>query len=321
MNTREHVRRGNAIYLAIIIAYIFINIAIEVLAGVFHFSFTYVQLILIAQIGYSLPAIWYVGKRKQPLSESIRLKKLNVLTIILLVVLAFSIMPLMSLLNMLSLLISENQIQSTVTGMLSQTNFFVCVLAIGVLPAMLEEFVYRGVIYNEQRQGSVLKAMLCSGLFFGLLHMNINQFSYAFVMGIVLTIIVEATGSILGSMIVHATINGYSVVMTKLQPYLAEQAQKLQGTEAAAEATAALTRQDILRMLPAYASMAVVATAFAAFLLSIIIKYNHREQEFKQIMMPKRRGQEPVKRTPFVDVYFVLAVSVAVALMISMELL
>lgn len=318
MNTREHVKRGNGIYLAIIVTYIIINIGIDLIVSVFHLSFTYVQLILIAQIGYALPAIWYVFRKRQPLRDSIHLRKVNFLTILLLILFAFSIMPLMTLLNVLSLLISENHIQSTVTGMLDQTSFFICLFVIGILPAVLEEFVYRGVIYQEQRKGSIGKAILCSGLFFGLLHMNINQFSYAFVMGIILAVTVEATGSILGSMIVHATINGYSVTITKLQPYLMEKLEKVQGE--AATISAELSRKDILAMLPSYIIMAVFATAFAAFLMFLIVKYNHREEAIRQIFAGRRNMDGTKQCIPFADLYFVLAVSIAVALMIRMEI-
>lgn len=297
--------------------YIVVNMGVQVIAGAFHVRFTYMQLLLIAQIGYALPALFYVAKKKQPLRESIRLKKLNLLTVLLLVVFAFSVMPLMTLLNMLSLLISRNHIQSTVNGMLNQTNFFLCLFAIGILPAILEEFVYRGAIYNQHRKGSVKKAILCSGLFFGLLHMNINQFSYAFVMGIVLAIVVEATGSILGSMIVHATINGFSVTISKLQPYFEAKIQKATGETI--DAAASVSRESILATLPSYVRLAIIATLFAGLLLFLIMKYNDRVEEVMRSLRAAGEEEMEKRNVPFLDIFFVLAVSIAVGLMLAQE--
>ena len=315
MDLREHVKQGNRLYLGIILMYIVVNMGVQVIASAFHVRFTYLQLLLIAQIGYASPAIVYVAKKKQPLRECIRLKKLNLLTVVSLVVFAFSVMPLMTLLNMLSLLISRNHIQATVDGMLNQTNFFACLFAIGILPAILEEFVYRGAIYNQHRKGSVIKAILCSGLFFGLLHMNINQFSYAFAMGIVLALVVEATGSILGAIIVHGTINGFSVTISKLQPYFEAKMQNATGK--AIDAAASVSRESILAVLPSYVGLAVIATLFAGFLLLLIMKYNDRLDH----LIKRLKSSTEEKSVPFLDVSFVLAVSIAVGLMLAQEFL
>ena len=49
---------------------------------------------------------------------------------------------------------------------------------------------------------------------------NLNQFCYATVMGIVFALLIEATGSILSTMLIHFAINGFSVVMMYLYPLL-----------------------------------------------------------------------------------------------------
>ncbi len=321
MNNKENVKRGNALFLAIVVAYLILNIGIGLVANIFNISFTYIQLILIAQIGYALPAIVYAFNKKQPIRSQIRFKKVNVLSVVMLIIFAFAIQPLMTLLNALSLLIGENTISSTVTGMLDQTSFIFCWLAIGVLPAILEEFVYRGVIYNEQRKGNAIKAILCSGLFFGLLHMNINQFSYAFVMGIILALVVEATGSIVSSMIVHATINSFSVVITKIQPYLLDYLAKMQeklGQEVEKVDTT-LTRSDIISALPSYVVSAVFATAFAAFIYFLLVKYNERQAEVKAIFCCSQEEKQERKQAPFADVFFILAVTICVVVMLLLE--
>ena len=55
-----------------------------------------------------------------------------------------------------------------------------------------------------------------SALIFATGHMNFNQAAYAFVIGIMLVFLVEATGSIWASIIYHVIFNGYSVCIMYL---------------------------------------------------------------------------------------------------------
>ena len=59
------------------------------------------------------------------------------------------------------------------------------------------------------------KAALMSGLIFGLMHLNFNQFSYGFVLGVIFAAVVEASGSIYASMAIHFLINFQSATGNK----------------------------------------------------------------------------------------------------------
>ena len=58
------------------------------------------------------------------------------------------------------------------------------------------------------------KAILFSGILFGLFHMNFNQCAYAFLIGVLFAILVEITDSIVSTIIVHFVFNGISVTTT-----------------------------------------------------------------------------------------------------------
>jgi hypothetical protein len=87
-----------------------------------------------------------------------------------------------------------------------------------VIPACIEEFVFRGIFYHSYRKSGILGAALLSGVLFGMLHLNINQFIYAFFIGIIFALLVEATGSMFSSMLAHFAINTYSIIVLKLVP-------------------------------------------------------------------------------------------------------
>ena len=86
---------------------------------------------------------------------------------------------------------------------MGQENLFLNILFVALLPAFVEEFVFRGVFYQTYRKSSMKAALVLSGLLFGCMHMNFNQFLYTFVFGMILVFMMEATGSIVTSMICH----------------------------------------------------------------------------------------------------------------------
>ena len=87
-----------------------------------------------------------------------------------------------------------------------------------ILPAICEELVFRGVIFNGLRKNfSDVFAVVFSGLLFALMHGSITQFIYPFCMGIIFAIIVLRTGSVLCSMIVHMVNNIFVIVFSFLE--------------------------------------------------------------------------------------------------------
>ncbi|MCR5153604.1 MAG: CPBP family intramembrane metalloprotease, partial [Lachnospiraceae bacterium] len=63
-------------------------------------------------------------------------------------------------------------------------------------------------------------AIIFSGLLFGLMHGNLNQFTYTVVLGMILCLINEATGSMLSSMLFHFILNASNVINVYLLPWL-----------------------------------------------------------------------------------------------------
>ena len=83
-----------------------------------------------------------------------------------------------------------------------------------VLPAICEETLHRGMLLNGCSQMGIKKAILFSGLLFGLLHLNIEQFFYASLIGIFLGYLCMGCNSIYPCMIVHFMNNGISVFLS-----------------------------------------------------------------------------------------------------------
>ena len=91
--------------------------------------------------------------------------------------------------------------------------YFPMLFVMAVMPAFNEEFLCRGILYGAYRQRAKTTGIWLSALAFGLFHLNFNQMLYAVYLGIVLALMVEATGSIYTSMLMHFLLNGFNVTM------------------------------------------------------------------------------------------------------------
>jgi len=85
--------------------------------------------------------------------------------------------------------------------------------AAALTPAVFEEIAFRGVMLSELKHAGIKKAALMSGFFFGLIHMDLQQFPYAFLMGILFAYLVYYTRSVLASILSHFTLNAASVAV------------------------------------------------------------------------------------------------------------
>lgn len=85
-----------------------------------------------------------------------------------------------------------------------------------VITPFLEELLHRGVVYGRlRRMMGLWPAVLVSALVFAVLHFNIVQFTYAFLLGIALAIFVEKTGKVYPAVIAHMVANGIAVIRTE----------------------------------------------------------------------------------------------------------
>lgn len=91
------------------------------------------------------------------------------------------------------------------------------IIGSAILTPVLEELLYRGVIYERLRffMGKKWRAILLSSLIFALVHLNLVQFIYAFGMGIVLAVCMEVTGHVYGAVLAHMAANMIAVLRTE----------------------------------------------------------------------------------------------------------
>lgn len=97
------------------------------------------------------------------------------------------------------------------------------ILLLAVLPAIVEELIFRGVILNGFRQYGKIKAIVFSALLFALIHGSIDQTLYPFLFGLLLGIIAVKTNSIIPGMIIHFVNNSTVLIINYIigsQPFV-----------------------------------------------------------------------------------------------------
>lgn len=99
-------------------------------------------------------------------------------------------------------------------------NLLVYPLSIAVIPALTEEFLFRGVVMGLLRKFGDSFAIVTSSLLFGLMHQNFIQLPFAFIGGLVFGYITIYTGSIIPAMAVHFANNLFSCIFTILPYYI-----------------------------------------------------------------------------------------------------
>lgn len=139
-------------------------------------------------------------------------------TALLIVLLVFLLMPLSEILSQLGAFVFGDMTGlAEQTGLYSDSPFFVTLFSVAMVPAIFEELYFRGFFYGAYcRAGGVRFAILLTAVLFGLFHANFQQALYAFVIGVVIAVLRELTGSIWAGMLYHFANNGFSVVMSRV---------------------------------------------------------------------------------------------------------
>lgn len=87
---------------------------------------------------------------------------------------------------------------------------------LAVIPSLIEEVMFRFIIYRYLRRHGILFGAVVSSLLFGLFHLNILQFVFASLLGLVLVFVYERTGKLRYPILIHLLNNSLSVLMIAL---------------------------------------------------------------------------------------------------------
>ncbi len=96
-------------------------------------------------------------------------------------------------------------------------NTVLIVISFVLLPAILEEFLFRGILCAEFQSHGMITSVILSTLFFSFVHFNFKSLPVYIFAGIILSLLMYATKSVYAAMIVHLAYNLFGFYG---QPYL-----------------------------------------------------------------------------------------------------
>lgn len=92
-------------------------------------------------------------------------------------------------------------------------SFFINVMLVAVLPGICEEFLHRGLLLQGTKHIGFGKAIVISGILFGLIHFNVGQVSYAIILGLILGFASVVSKNIWVPIIMHFTNNFIAIYL------------------------------------------------------------------------------------------------------------
>ena len=233
--------------------------------------------------------------------KSLGFKKIKFTTLLAVLLYGLLLMPLTTLINAITMLFVDNTFVSSSDSILG-IGFPVAFIIMALYGPFCEEFAFRGVIFRGfSKENKGWGALILSSLLFGLMHMNLNQCAYAFVLGTCFAMVVEATGSIWASIACHVLFNAINIIemfaIDKLIP----------GYYNSDAAAAAMSSDALIMMIGVLFIVASITTVLAMCLLGWIAHREGNEHPFKSL-----KG----KKGPLLTAPLVVAICLAAAYII-----
>ena len=111
------------------------------------------------------------------------------------------------------------------SGTLTETNILYVILAYAVLPAVSEEFLFRGIILTEYAEGGAgqINTLFLTALLYAMSYFDFVQFPVRFVIGLVFAMVVFVTQNLVASMALHTLYNLFIIYTENYMMRLAAQ--------------------------------------------------------------------------------------------------
>jgi len=127
------------------------------------------------------------------------------------VIMCFALVYLSNILgNIVTMIISllkGGLVQNEVFNVTSNVSMWVIFFYMVLCAPLMEEYVFRKLIVDRTVRYGQGVAVVLSGLMFGLFHGNLNQFAYAFTLGVFLAFLYVKTGNLKITIALHMMIN------------------------------------------------------------------------------------------------------------------
>ena len=164
-----------------------------------------------------IPLYFGDKKKEKKLGALVKYENAKIDKWILVAILGFSAALCLNILISYTGLAEKSPGFDVVSEAIYESSLFIQILATVILAPIIEELLVRGLIYKRMtRWTSPLIAALASSALFGLIHMNLVQFVYAFLIGLLLALVYEKFQNIWAPILFHFAANATSIMITNI---------------------------------------------------------------------------------------------------------
>ena len=141
------------------------------------------------------------------------------------------------------------------------------IILVAVLPAFCEEVLHRGILLQGTKHSGFKRAIILSALCFALIHLNISQFFFAFVVGIIIGFVSVVSKNIWTAVIIHFTTNALSVYLDYAEY------NGWVGGDILSNLTSTLSNYNVFTLFIVCAVFLIVLFVIFAYLIWVLYKY------------------------------------------------
>ncbi len=209
------IERELSIYKANIL-YLLLALVFLVLGGAAQSVNLFFGILVTEILIIAIPSIYFVRRSGLSLKKSFRLNKLGFKNIVLIFLITVLTYPIAVFFQGIFVTILDSIVTlkpNTLPEELSKVPFLWSVFFVAIVPGVCEEIMFRGTMLRAYEKIGIKKAILISGVLFGMFHFALINFVGPIILGIVFGIMVYKTNSIYSSMIAHSLNNFIALVL------------------------------------------------------------------------------------------------------------
>jgi len=228
----------------------------------------------------ALPCVIYLLVHRRSIKEILPMRSLGLLNILMIIGLSLTIQPLFMLVNLISQFVFPNVIAESILGVGQEGGLALTLLIVAVVPSVFEEVAFRGIGFVGFKKVKIWKAAVINGMIFGAIHMNMNQFLYAFLLGAVFCYFMHYTKSLWAPILGHFVVNGTQSLLSFILIGV-----DLEAMENAVEMDIALTGgQEMLITIIVFSFIALVSTGIFIAIYIPFKRHNIKRNEAQGIV-------------------------------------
>jgi len=156
---------------------------------------------------FGVPCMIYLTIHRKRIREILPLRRLGARNVLMVIGMSIAIYPLAMLLSAITATFFDSPISGVADSLANEGGLWLLLILFPILPSIFEEVFMRGIIFSGYVNVKIFTAAIVNGLFFGIVHQNFNQFSYAFVLGFVMCYLMWYTKSLWAPVLCHFVVN------------------------------------------------------------------------------------------------------------------